>query len=78
MGEVAELPYYVHEYGYKWVIVGAETGKHKGKIIPKREWIEKIVKDCRSRNIPLFMKSSLADIWGENLVQEFPLELRKR
>lgn len=27
--------------------------------------------------IPVFMKSSLADIWGEPLIQEFPDLLRK-
>lgn len=55
-----------------WVIVGAETGRRKDKVIPKREWIEDIVNKCKKQNIPLFMKSSLADIWGEPLIQEFP------
>lgn len=77
LGEVTDLPYYAHEYGYKWVIVGAETGKRKNKVIPKREWIEKIVEDCRFRNVPVFMKSSLADIWGKPLIQEFPEELMR-
>ncbi len=61
----------------KWIIVGAETGRRKGKVIPKREWIEQIVEDCRKYEIPLFMKSSLADIWGEPLIQEFPNELKR-
>lgn len=74
---ISDLPYYAHEYGYKWVIVGAETGNRKDKVIPKREWIEKIVEDCRFRNVPVFMKSSLADIWGEPLIQEFPIGLLK-
>lgn len=60
-----------------WVIVGAETGRRKDKVIPKREWIEQIVEDCRQYDIPVFMKSSLADIWGEPLIQEFPRELRR-
>lgn len=60
-----------------WIIVGAETGRRKDKVIPKREWIEDILEDCRQRNIPLFMKSSLADIWGEPLIQEFPKELKR-
>lgn len=58
-----------------WVIIGAETGHRKNKIIPKREWIEQIVEDCRNYNIPIFMKSSLADIWSEPLIQEFPKQL---
>lgn len=60
-----------------WIIVGAETGKRKDKVVPKREWIEQIVEDCRKFDIPLFMKSSLLEIWGEPLVQEFPYGLIK-
>lgn len=59
----------------KWLIVGAETGRQKDKVIPQREWIEHLVYYCGKWNIPLFMKSSLADIWGEPLIQEFPKEL---
>lgn len=61
----------------KWLIVGAETGRRKNKVVPKREWIEQIVEDCRKSGIPIFMKSSLADIWGEPLIQEFPAELQR-
>lgn len=60
-----------------WIIVGVETGRRKDKVIPKREWIEQIVEDCRKYEIPLFMKSSLADIWDEPLIQEFPKELKR-
>ncbi len=61
-----------------WVIIGAETGRRKDKVIPKREWIEYIVNECRKADIPVFMKSSLSDIWGEPLIQEFPEQLKKR
>lgn len=77
LGEITDLPYYAHEYGYKWVIIGAETGKRKSKVVPKKEWIDKIVKDCRFRKVPIFMKSSLSEIWGEPLIQEFPKELQR-
>lgn len=56
----------------EWVIVGAETGNRKGKIIPQRSWIEDIVKQCRTSGTSIFMKSSLSSIWGEPLIQEFP------
>lgn len=59
----------------KWVIVGAETGNRKEKVIPKREWIESIVEQCKEAKIPVFMKSSLKDIWGGPLIQEFPWEV---
>lgn len=60
-----------------WFIIGAETGNRKSKVIPERKWIEDIVNECKKRNKPVFMKSSLADIWGEPLIQEFPKELRR-
>lgn len=61
-----------------WIIIGAETGRRKDKVIPQRKWIEDIVNKCRKTEIPIFMKSSLAEIWGEPLIQEFPKELSKR
>ena len=60
-----------------WVIIGAETGNRKNKVTSRREWIEEIVIECEYSNIPLFMKSSLAEIWGEPLIQEFPEMLQK-
>ncbi|WP_298021095.1 DUF5131 family protein [uncultured Dysosmobacter sp.] len=55
-----------------WIIIGAMTGSGSKKSKPKRAWIEKIVKDCAFRNVPVFMKGSLAEIWGEELIQQFP------
>ena len=63
----------------EWVIVGAETGNRKNKVIPDRSWIENLVRECRKYGIPIFMKSSLEDIWKEPLIQEFPkVILRER
>lgn len=62
----------------EWIIVGAETGNRKDKVIPRREWIESIVEQCRKYNIPVFMKPSLTNIWGEELIQEFPEALIHR
>lgn len=58
-----------------WVIIGAESGNRKDKVVPERKWIEDIVSQCRAVNVPVFMKSSLADIWGATLIQEFPWEV---
>ncbi|MBQ9553260.1 MAG: DUF5131 family protein [Clostridia bacterium] len=72
-GPVDDLGYYAHDNGYKWVIVGAETGNRSGKIIPEKEWIDRIVKDCDLRGVPVFMKDSLIQIVGEeNMRREFP------
>ena len=57
-----------------WVIIGAETGRRKDKVIPQRTWIRSIVWGCDCE-LPVFMKSSLADIWGEPLIQKFPSPL---
>ena len=60
----------------EWVIVGAETGNRKGKVIPERRWIEKIMDACRQAGKPVFMKESLREIMGDNFVQEFPWKIK--
>lgn len=57
-------------YYPKQVIVGAETGNRKGKIIPKAEWIEEIREYCQSNGIKLFEKDSLKDIVKRDLIRE--------
>ena len=54
-----------------WVIIGAETGNRKGKIIPKKEWIATMVEQLRGKNIPIYLKDSLKDIFPEE-IKEFP------
>jgi len=54
-----------------WVIVGSETENRKGKIIPKREWIENIVNYCKWNNIPIYLKDSLKNIYPEK-IKMFP------
>jgi protein gp37 len=61
-----------------WVIVGAETGRRKDKVIPERLWIERIMSQCRSANIPLFMKESLRELMGDDFIQEWPKELKNQ
>ena len=61
-----------------WVIVGAETGNRKGKVIPKKAWIDNLANECAKQGIPLFMKDSLIPIIGENnMKREFPAGLQK-
>jgi protein gp37 len=55
-----------------WVIVGAETGNRKNKIIPQRSWIESLLQQCRENHIPIFMKDNLKHVWKDKLIQEFP------
>ena len=61
----------------RWVIIGAETGNRKNKVIPEEKWIWDIVDVCKKNKIPVFMKSSLSGIWDGGLIQEFPEKLKK-
>jgi protein gp37 len=56
----------------QWVIIGAETGNRKGKVVPKRQWVMDILTACKDSNVPIFMKESLRDLMGDDFVQEFP------
>jgi protein gp37 len=61
----------------EWIIVGAETGNRKDKVVPEKSWIDNIVRQCRENNIPIFMKESLRALYGDSLIQEFPEGLRR-
>lgn len=52
------------------LIVGAETGNRKGKVVPKKEWIDKLVKFADEYKIPIFMKNSLKEIMGADFRQD--------
>ena len=59
-----------------WIIIGAETGRRKDKVVPKVEWIKKLVLTADNYAIPVFMKDSLVPIVGEsNMRREFPKPL---
>ncbi len=60
-----------------WIIVGAETGNRKEKVIPKKDWIDGIINGCAEHHIPLFMKESLRGIMGEDFRQEYPREVEQ-
>lgn len=57
-----------------WVIVGAETGQRKSKVVPERKWIDDILMECEYSGRPIFMKESLRDLMGDDFRQEFPWE----
>ena len=48
-----------------WVIIGAETGNRKDKVIPKNEWILDIVDYCNEQRIPVYIK--------DNLIKYYPV-----
>ena len=60
-----------------WIIIGAETGRNREKVVPKPEWVENIVRMAVSARIPVFMKDSLIPVVGEeNMRRDFPEQLR--
>lgn len=60
-------------FGFKWIIIGAETGNCKGKVVPQKEWIDTICEAVDYSNVSVFMKDSLIPIVGEeNMRREFP------
>lgn len=61
-----------------WVIIGAETGTHKDKIVPERSWIDKIVTECDKYETPVFMKESLRELMGDDFRQEYPWEVEQK
>ena len=74
LGEaIADTKYAGH---IEWFIVGAETGNRKGKVVPERAWIMKILEACRKAGKPLFMKENLREMMGADFVQEFPWEVQ--
>ncbi len=64
--------------GIQWVVIGTETGKRKGKIDAKKEWVLDLTKRASNKKIPIFMKATLADVVGdEHFIQEFPAEFHQ-
>lgn len=61
-----------------WVIVGAETGQRKCKVVPERKWIEDILMECEYSGRPIFMKESLHDLMGDDFRQEYPWETQEK
>lgn len=60
-----------------WIILGAETGRNKNKVVPEFEWIKRIVIKADSNAVPVFMKDSLEPIVGEeNMRRDFPRQLQ--
>lgn len=75
-----ESDYYGDMYScrrWEWVVIGAETGNSKGKIVPQKEWVQEIADVCKQYGTPVFMKESLRDLMGDDFRQEFPWETTK-
>lgn len=52
------------------IIIGAETGNRKGKVIPKKEWIDDLVRQADAQESAVFMKESLRQLMGDDFRQD--------
>ena len=52
------------------IIVGAETGNRKGKVVPQKYWIDSLVRFADEWKIPIFMKESLRQLMGDEFRQD--------
>jgi protein gp37 len=59
--------------GIDWVIIGAESGNRKGKIMPDIEWVRQICEYARGK--PVFLKDNLRSIMSMGI--EPPVHLRQ-
>lgn len=63
------IPLSLKSWWIDWVIVGAETGNRKDRVVPERDWMDAFL----DLDKPVFMKDSLIPIVGEkNMRREFP------
>lgn len=59
-----------------WVIIGAETGNRKGRVIPEKRWVDDVTRFAHERGAKVFMKESLRGLMGADFIHEFPWEVR--
>lgn len=59
----------------QWVILGAETGNRRDKVVPRREWVEQIMDFCEGNEIPVFFKGNLREHFRDLPASAFPWEL---
>ena len=58
------LSYKLIKY-FDWVIIGAETGNRKDKVIPNLDWVLEIVRYCEHYKIPVYIKDNLVRYYWE-------------
>ena len=57
----------------EWTVVGTETGRRRGKVDARPEWVASIARQARDQGVLVFMKETLEPIMGdESMVQELP------
>jgi protein gp37 len=54
----------------KQIIIGAQTGNRKDKVIPQKQWIDDIVRQADRYRIRVYMKESLRRLMGKDFRQD--------
>ncbi len=70
LGPIALRSVYLR--GLRWIIVGAETGNRRERVVPELAWLQGIYDFACGNRIPLFFKDSLRRLWPGELPREFP------
>ena len=47
------------------MIIGAETGNRKDKVIPNLDWVLEIVRYCEHYKIPVYIKDNLSKYYAD-------------
>ena len=61
----------------QWVILGAETGNRREKVVPRREWVDQIVQFCAENEIPVFFKDNIRAHFQDLPPSTFPWDDRE-
>lgn len=61
----------------QWVILGAETGNRREKVVPRREWVDQIVQFCAENEIPVFFKDNIRAHFPDLPPSTFPWDDRE-
>ena len=61
----------------QWVILGAETGNRREKVVPRREWVDQITQFCAENEIPVFFKDNLRAHFPDLPASAFPWDDRE-
>ena len=63
----------------EWIVVGTETGRRRGKVDARPEWVRGIIAQARAQGVEVFMKEDLLPIMGESgMIQELPEAFKQR
>ena len=64
----------IDDFEPEWIIVGAETGNRKSKVIPNGSWVFDILDFCNRTGVPLYIKDNVVKYYSEfGGYKEFPI-----